>query len=101
MCFGFISSKSEEDKPKHDAFVGINKSIMMNPTHFLNNLPFYLEAVGLYKSPTEEVVEGIRLILAELVKGGQEVRTQLELAYKGLSNNAIEGLKINYDFPPN
>ena len=99
-CFGFICSKVE-DQSKHDAFMGINKIILKNPSDFLLNAGFYLEAVGKYEAPSADVVSGIHLILGELVKGDQDVRNKIGEAYKGLTREAMNNLKTNYNFPPN
>lgn len=62
-------------------------------------MAFYLEAVGKYHSPPEDVIAGIRLILDELRKGGKEVEAIIEQAYLGLSNESKSGLKVKFSFP--
>lgn len=93
-------SQSEEQS-KHDAFKGLNKTILCNPADFLTNVAFYLEAVGLYREPTAEVNQGTSLILTELAKGDDSVRKTVAQAYVSCSVKAKEGLKAKYNFPPN
>jgi hypothetical protein len=101
VCYGFILSKSDDDKTKNDAFIGLNRIILCNPADFLLNVAFYLEAIGLYQQPSPEVAQGITHILEELLKGDESVKKQLSEAYLGLSGPAKSGLKAQFNFPPN
>lgn len=93
-------SQSEEQS-KHDAFKGLNKIILCNPADFLHNLAFYLEAIGLYRQPTPEVMQGTTLIMGELLKGDESIKKTITEAYNNCSEKARVGLKSMYNFPPN
>jgi hypothetical protein len=93
-------SQSEEQS-KHDAFIGLNKIVLCNPGDFLLNIAFYLEAIGLYENPSAPVVEGINLILGEIMKGDDSVKKKVADAFVGLSEKAKTGLKTKFNFPPN
>lgn len=98
VCYGFIVCQSEEQS-KHDAFRGLNEVINLNPMDFLLNVAFYLEAAGLYKDPPEDVRLGIQKILADLLKGSEEVQKTASEAYGQCSQKAKQGLKTKYGFP--